>query len=258
VTFLLTGCTAFADQFSFISPGTVTWNGVYVNPYVAKDLTQTQNDLLVYCDDWNTDFSGNPTWYADVYTLTAGNASHLKFGNTALNYNVTLLSNNQLSASLSATPAPFSRYLEAAWLDDQWRLAVANHTGTDDMQRKMAAAMWTLFVDTAHAGIPLSDPTSGLIGAINISGFGPSVYQYLHDAQSAVAGGYTAAGWDVLVPTGKNSNGEDMQEFLVYGFQGRSLQPPGFQGTVPEPRAVILLGTVIGYIGLKMRRKVTS
>src|SRR5580765_8079415 len=118
---LLLSGNAFADQFVFLSPGSVTWNGVYVNPYVAKDNTQPQGNLTIYCDDWNTDFSGNPTWNADVYTLTAGNVSHFKYGNTTPNYNVTLLANNHLSAELSATPTPFNRYLEAAWLDDQWR-----------------------------------------------------------------------------------------------------------------------------------------
>src|SRR4051794_8693832 len=101
---LLISGTAFADQFSFLSPGSVTWNGVYVNPYLAKDNTQPQNNpLTIYCDDWNTDFSGTPTWNADVYTLTAANATYFKYGKTTPNYNVTLLANNQLSAALSAT-----------------------------------------------------------------------------------------------------------------------------------------------------------
>jgi len=254
---LLIGGNAFADQFSFLGPGTVTWNGVYVNPYTARDNTQQQNTILtIYCDDWNTDFSGTPTWNGDVYTITAGNASHFKYGTTTPNYNVTLLPNNQLSAALSTTPTPFNRYLEAAWLNDQWRTAVNNHTGTDDMQRKLAAAMWTLFVDAAHVGSPLSDPTSGLIGAINSSGYGLSVYQYLQNAQTAIAGGYNAAGWDVIVPIGTNSNGEYMQEFMVYGFSGTTV--PGGQnplGPVPEPGTVILLGTVMGYLGLRFRKR---
>lgn len=155
--------------------------------------------------------------------------------------------NNQVSAVLSPAPTPFNRYLEAAWLDEQWRNADLNHTGTTDMQSKLAAAMWTLFVDTGHVG--------GLIGAINSSQFGSSVYSYLQAAQTAVAGGYNAAGWDVIVPVGQTRDGQGMQEFLVYGFSGDRVTnsvPP--LGTVPEPSAVILLGTVLGYVGFRSRK----
>jgi hypothetical protein len=234
--------SAFADQFSFTSAGSVTWNGVYVNPYTATDLTPGHaQTLTIYCDDWNTDFSGNPTWTGNVYTLTADNVSNFKYGNTTPNYNVSLDAvNNKLSVTSSSTPTPFDRYLEAAWLDDQWRNASGTSAGTKDMQIEIAAAEWTLFVDTAHVGDG-SVPTNGLIGAINSSGYATAVYDYLRDAQNAVAGAYTAPGWDVIVPDGLNSNGQNMQEFLVHA---------------PEPSALILLGTVIGYVGLtKFRRK---
>jgi hypothetical protein len=238
--------SAFADSFTFTSPGNITWNGVYVNPYSARDNTQMQN-LTIYCDDWNTDFSGTPNWNANVYALTAGNASNFKYGNTTPNYNVSLIAGNQLSAALSATPTPFNRYLEAAWLDDQWRNQLLLPNPDTTIQKKLAAAVWTLFVDSAHVGSPLSDPTSGLIGAINTSGYATDVYNYLQAAQTAVAGGYTAAGWDVIVAVGPNSNGEQMQEFLVRGFSG---------DTVPEPNAVILLGTLVGFLALtKFRHK---
>ena len=232
---LVTG-SAVADQFSFTSAGSVTWNGVYVNPYSANDITTGQNNLTIYCDDWNTDFGGNPTWTATVYALTAGNVTNFKYGNTAENYNVNLIAGNQLSATLSPIPAALNRYLEAAWLDEQWLDAVSNGTSTSDQQKEIAAAVWTLFVDTAHVGNPLSDPTSGLIGAINSSGYATDVYDYLQAAEGAVAGGYSAAGWDVIVPVGLTNDGQQMQEFLVH---------------VPEPSAVILLGTVVGYLGVK-------
>lgn len=229
---------AFADQFYFVSPGSVTWDGAYVNPYVAQNKTTGQNSILIYCDDWNTDFSGNPTWNANVYSLTPANLPFFKFGNTTSFYNVDLHtsgSTSYLSVAASATPGAWNRYLEAAWLDDQW----STLGGTAQTQSLIAAAEWTLFVDSGHVGTPLGDPTSGLIGAINNSGYATGVYNYLAAAQTAVAGGYTAPGWDVIVPVG---NSFPMQEFL-------------FKAAVPEPGTVILLGTVAGLLGLgKWRR----
>src|ERR1039457_1868806 len=236
---ILTG-SASADSFTFTNAGNVTWNGVYVNPYQADDNTQTQhNPLTIYCDDWNTDFSGYPTWNATVYSLTAGNAPNFKYGTTTPNYNVALDTvNNILSVTSSLTPTPFNRYLEAAWLDDQWRNVIGTSAATADTQIKLAAAVWTLFVDPTHVNSPLTDPNSGLIGAINNSGYATDVYNYLQEAQTAVTTGrYTAAGWDVIVPDAAFP----MQEFLVHA---------------PEPSAVILLGTVVGVLGLtKFRRK---
>jgi hypothetical protein len=239
---ILTG-SAFADSFAFTSPGSVTWNGVYVNPYSATvkagGTFALGTVLTIYCDDWNTDFSGNPTWNATVYSLTAGNASHFKYGTTTPNYNVALDTVNKiLSVTSSSTPTPFNRYLEAAWLDEQWLDAVTQGTATADMQKELAAAVWTLFVDATH----VNDPNGGLIGAINSSGYATAVNDYLVAAKDQVDNHeYTAAGWDVIVPLGNNSNGGPMQEFLVHA---------------PEPSAVILLGTVIGYLGVtKFRRK---
>jgi hypothetical protein len=182
-----------------------------------------------------------------VYKLVPGEASNFKYGNTTPNYNVALVG-NQLSVSLSSTPAPFDRYLEAAWLDNQWRLAIGTSAATDTLQIELAAAMWTLFVDPSHVGNPHSDgsiPTDGLVGAINSSGYATDVYNDLQAAQNAVAHGFDAAGWDVIVPEG---NSFPMQEFLVYGFSGTT--------SAPEPSAVILLATIVGYLGFqKIRRR---
>jgi hypothetical protein len=240
---LILAGSASADSFTFTSAGSVTWNGVYVNPYQAVDNTHTQhNPLTIYCDDWNTDFSGYPTWNATVYSLTASNVTNFKYGNTTSDY-IIALNSGHLSATLETSPpawSPLQRYLEAAWLDDQWRNVIGTSAATADTQIKLAAAVWTLFVDAAHVGSPLTDPNSGLIGAINNSGYATDVYNYLQEAQTAVTtGGYTAAGWDVIVPDA--GNGFAMQEFLVH---------------TPEPSAVILLGTVVGVLGLtKFRRK---
>ena len=37
---------ALGDEFYFVSPGTTTWNGVYVNPFQANANTQTLNNPL--------------------------------------------------------------------------------------------------------------------------------------------------------------------------------------------------------------------
>ena len=246
---ILTG-SAFADSFTFTSPGSVTWNGVYVNPYSAT-VDQAGGTfakgtvLTIYCDDWNTDFSGNPTWNATVYALTLGNTTNFKYGKTTPDFNVTLdTAHNTLGITSDPVTIPagsFNRYLEAAYLDQQWEnelLSTDLSALKTTRQKELAAAVWTLFVDSNHV--------AGLIGAINgsVDTIGTTTYyyaddvaQYLAQAQTAVTGGYLAAGWDVIVPDAAFP----MQEFLVHA---------------PEPSAVILLGTVVGVLGLtKFRRK---
>ena len=257
-TLTLMGGSAYADQFAFLHPydppyPAVTWNGVYVNPYSANNNTNPQNNpLTIYCDDWNTDFSGNPTWNANVYAITAGNVTNFKYGNTTTNYNVDLVSGH-LTVTASTIPSAFNRYLEAAWLDEQWEAELLSGDDANtkaDIQRKLAASVWTLFVDSSHVGTPHADgstPTNGLIGAINSSGYAQAVSDYLDAAEAAIAGGYTAAGWYVVVPQGNNSSGVPMQEFLFHGSSGDT--------SVPEPGAVVLLSTVFGCLGLVKFRK---
>ena len=238
--------SAFADDFKFSSPGSVTWNGVYVNPYSATDQAggtfASGTVLTIYCDDWNTDFSGNPTWNANVYSLNASNVTNFKYGNTTDDFNVTV-SSHTLSYTSSSLPSAFTRYLEAAYLDQQWEnelLSTDLSALKTTRQKELAAAVWTLFVDSSHV--------AGLIGAINgsVDTIGTTTYhyaddvaQYLAQAQAAAlpTGTFAAAGWDVIVPDAAFP----MQEFLV---------------DAPEPSAVILLGTIVGVLGLtKFRRK---
>jgi hypothetical protein len=117
-------------------------------------------------------------------------------------------------------------------------------------QKELAAAAWTLFVDASHV--------DGLISAINASSdtigvttyyYADDVLSYLVQAKGAVLpdGPFSGEGWDVIVPVGNNSNGGPMQEFLVHGFPGNT--------SVPEPSAMILLGTIIGYLCLTKFRQ---
>jgi hypothetical protein len=233
----LIASTAFADQFYFASPGTVVWNGVYVNPYQADDNTQPQNNpLTIYCDDWNTEFSGNPTWNANVYTLTAGNVSQFKFGQITSAEGVNLVG-GFLQAFQYSNPNVYDLYLEAAYLDSELQADLASHPANDLAQEEFAAANWLLFVNSANV--------AGLVGTINNSGsaFATAVYNDLSNAQSVVTGGgFNGASWDVIVP---GNNSFPMQEFLV--------DPPI---TTPEPSAFILLGSAVGLLGLvRFRRR---
>lgn len=247
---LLWNVCASADQFYFASAGSTIWNGAYINSYTANDNTQSQNDpITIFCDDWNTDFSGNPTWNANVYALTSGNLPNLRFGTDTDTYNVIDKGpggpSDYLSVTKDGSSDQFTRYLEAAWLDEQWLNAVGTPSGTATLQIELAAAQWTLFVDSAHVGGPSSDPTLGLVGAINASGYADAVSAYLQEAQGAVRAGYDAQGWYVVVPA---DNSVPMQEFLTR-------DPPS---AVPEPNAIFLLITVIACLALPIARRMSA
>lgn len=231
VSLMACGC-AFADQFQFDSPGSNVWNGVYVNPYYAHKTPGVVNTLQIYCDDWNTDFSGNPSWDANVYSLNQGNVQYFKFGKITTAYDI-----SETGHVLTYTPVPVSsldiyhRYLEVAWLDDK-----IEHSASDNTKRELSAAMWTLFVDPAHV-------TSLIDNGINQSGdtFVDDVFLDLTNAHTAALGN-KYVNWDVIVPT----TGVIMQEFLVPG------------APVPEPGAVVLLGSMVGILAFtKFRRKRT-
>jgi hypothetical protein len=236
--------SAFADTFYFATPPPgVAWEGVYVNPYTANETApQTINGLTIYCDDWDTEFSGNPTWNATVYAVTPGNVSNFRFGGVTTTQAVSLSGGGFLQ--YAATPASanaYDLYLEAVYLDQT--MQTLDGGITQAQQEEISAAEWTLFTSSGAASL-LSD--------INNSGsaFATAVYGYLVAAQNNYAS-VNPIGWDVITPVGNASNGGPMQEFLIDDFTGTINGP-----NVPEPSAFILLGTVVGLLGwTKLRRR---
>src|ERR1035441_3054424 len=99
-TLLIFAPGAFADSMTFTNPGSNVWAGVYVNPYTGLD-TNTNQVLTLYCDDYNTEFSGNPTWDANIAPLTLANVSGFLFGKVTYKdvYDFTLN-----GSSIQATP----------------------------------------------------------------------------------------------------------------------------------------------------------
>jgi hypothetical protein len=237
--------SAFADTFYFAAPppGGVAWEGVYVNPYTANETSPlTINGLTIYCDDWDTEFSGNPTWNATVLAVTPGNVSNFKFGGATTTQSVSLLGtvgSYSLQYGTPVSTTAYDLYLEAVYLDQTMQGLGSN---AQTQQEELSAAEWMLFT---------SSGASSLLSDINASGsaFADDVYTYLGDAHTAlVSHDINPAGWSVITPV---DNTFPMQEFLVDDSPG-TLNGPN----VPEPSAVILLGTVVGLLGwTKFRRR---
>ena len=219
--------TASADQLKFLGPvytdsSWATWNGYWISPYKVLDETTNQN-LVVYCLDYNHEIGTNQEWNADFRLLTQANAANFLYGNLPA-------TGGTYPAGL---PDGWTRYQMAAYLFEQSELV--QPPGTDPAKRTQMvnaqAAAWGLFAaNSAIETAVLNDPAKR---ALQLA------------AYNAVTGGtFTPPdNWYVLTDQNRNA---PVQEFLVQGYSF---------DRAPEPATIAQLGTVAALLGLAALRR---
>jgi hypothetical protein len=225
VATLLTAGTAFADELVFQSPSSQSnaWQGYWTSPYLVMDQSVPPSGelLTVYCLDFNHEVAPPITWDATIRPLDPSNLDDFLYG---------------------ATADAWQHYAAAAWLFQNIEaLLVTKPADANLLETEYQAAAWKLFVDGDHEASLDSkiDAT-----AAPFAGDVASLYGEALGAGSSVL---TEPNWFVVTvdPAWEKANqpGVPVQEFLIHR------DPP----SVPEPAAILLLATVAGLLGLRMR-----
>lgn len=278
--FLIAGGCLFADNMQWGGTYLSAWDGFGTSPYTAIDTSDNNKILTIFCLDFNDEIAPPVDWVASIRPLTPSNVS--SFGQFGGSYGMGITGapfaftgdtapNASHSVDLSASPSAYTRYLEAAWLFTNIMAAQPSDVNSAVISQ---VAAWDLFVETQNlqhlkSAIEASNNPNSLFAfnnyvysndhyttglttnTINGLEFEDAVDEALKAAQYAVVDqGWATSGymadWNLVTgdPVWTEANvGRPVQEFLTDA-------PP-----VPEPSAIILLGTVLVALGLVKRRK---
>jgi hypothetical protein len=258
VLFMIVAAIAAADDLTWAGQNGLSWGGFYTSPYSATDNT-LNSSVTRFCLDFNHEINPPSNWQADFNALNAGNVSKYQYSGS-YGHGVTgyAFTGDNLGAVTTDTDR-YRRYLEAAYLFTNIQKAqLANPTDANTMIVSQVAA-WLLFVDAAHdaPGTGLEANVAGTTGNWSVQDYvaandvsintGLASVSFQNAVDSAVKAaqnevvndGWVSANWQVV--TGNYAaNGAVVQEFLA---------------PVPEPAAILRLGTLIGFTALVVRRR---
>ena len=220
-TFLIAG-TAFADHMVFNGESSQSnaWQGYWTSPYLATDQTSGES-LTIYCLDFNHQVAPPYNWDATIRPLDPSNLALFQYGLTA---------------------DAWQHYAAAASLfQDIQTLQITKPADANLLETEYQVAAWMLFVDPSHE--------AELESKITATGgtFATEVTDLYNLALAEGSSVLTEPNWFVVTAdpawAAENQNGVPVQEFLIHQ------DPP----PVPEPAAILLLGTVAALLGLRMR-----
>ena len=262
--------TAWSASIMTLSQPNVAGTGAFAGEYAAQYGGDYNSLLTAAFNNPSVKKAAGENTAPQVSGLSTGQVPPFAFnGDTTSgsgSYAVTLTSQN-----------PYTRYLEAAWLFTDIESALPGDVNTDMIAQ---AAAWELFVNNSNIGVLNSDidtysgkfvfnnylslsanqtylstatvsktstPSSGIT-------FEQAVDAALAAAQNAVLnddwgpGSYHYGSWSLVTGTPDYviGYGEPVQEFLSPNAVPD--QPP-----VPEPRAILLLGTIAALVLWKKR-----
>jgi hypothetical protein len=159
----------FADNMEWSSPGNNVWQGFYVSPYTANDVTTGQL-LSIFCIDYNHEIAPPMDWQANIVPFSSGSVSQYQYGgnypnivpgNTSIPANFafqgdTAVSNGASVTANLATSNGLDRYLELVWLATQMESALGDGNNgllstaaMDAVIDVYQAADWLVFADSA-------------------------------------------------------------------------------------------------------------
>jgi hypothetical protein len=221
LVFLPVGLLADPVTLEWVNPGNNPVGYFYVSPYTAQ-VQGTGQLLSLYCIDFGHEVAPPYEWQANIFSFDLADVTKYQYGQVP-----------------GWTPAfAWNDYKIAAWLINQSSEVTGSNATALHQEAVDQYAAWEVFIGSQaewnlfNSSVAASgDPT-----------FAAEITAEYNAAVRAVNNGWQPWGWEIVTPFPAGQPGST-QEFLV--------DPPT---SVPEPSAVVLLGTILGCLLMVARK----